>query len=532
MKDSESQNYIDPLYEAPIFQKDFWDVESSANLDRVHEIITTHEFSRLNFVMQEGLAWLEFPPVSYTKYLAALGCWYLADWTTDNVLVKVHDRGMPLRERLERFGLLQEFRLALLFRDLGHFPFTFTIENNDILRHRYMKQEATRGIDLRHEDISISLICAGNYNWPGEQNKSSLIFELFREFTKKKMKGEPDPKKFISGFLRTFPKISVEKIVYLLDPTRPEPAGTSEEAKRFMRLVRHLVSGVISLNVLDRYNRVSHYIYGRQGELPIREFLRCLVLVEDEEQLHIRVCDEGKSKDGNKGIDHAIHIISDVKTKLVKNILNDHNRLALKVMLSDAINRHWMCAEDNFRTYLPFMEDNELSHHLMISKDPDVKETMRRIHIRRPFVCVGHFCMADKAAYENLCSDETQLKDLQEQRRQKILSHFGAQQQLEKQNIFIRLAKNFGKPDKKEIDAVPGNSDAMPEWLDMDKITVDDEDGVKKLSEATKYKEVIDNIRKHDACEKRSFWLFIKEEDQALQNKALYLARDIGATKL
>lgn len=529
------RNFYDPLYNVITFKRKFWGSESEVIFNNFDEIITTYEFSRLNSIRQEGLTWLEFPSAGHNRFSAALGCWFLAVWAIDNVLITEGSEGSTrlgsgLRARLKKLELLEEFLLASLLSDFWHLPYMFTIENNDFLRTEYKRRQ---GIPLRHEDIGISLIIGKDHKRENGTNKES-VFELYKRFINKQMGRELDNERVTHYLLSKWEKkneIKLEWIVYLLDPMEPDPVtNMSNEDKKLMSLLRHLISGVVNLGSLDRYNRVSYSLSGSAGELPIRELLHHLSLECQGDKNSLLLFGDG--------VNHAFQILYIVNISLMETVFRNVNKLSYEVMMNYAINQHWKnIADDNFRNYLPFMEDDELFHILKYSDDQEAKKTIHRIRFKDPFICVGHFCLTENAymiltekAIGDLCNDEDLLKNLQDQRRQRALSHFKEFVKEFEDQWFIRFAEAFGTPSKEETTNYAKKWKPRPEWMDPDKIAVDQGRGhYTSLSEVGEYKKIVELLQDQGSRRRREFWLFIKEDDPILKKRIRQSMVELGA---
>jgi len=119
--------------------------------------LDTPELARLSFLRQSDLAFLVYPSASHTRFAHAIGSCYLGFVASQRVAV---NRGMSfeanlaaeyLSSFLESTGLREEFYLALLLHDTGHFPFSHALENNRDFWEAF-------GQELCHEDTACQLI--------------------------------------------------------------------------------------------------------------------------------------------------------------------------------------------------------------------------------------------------------------------------------------------------------------------------------------------------------------------------------------
>ncbi|MHC4405648.1 MAG: hypothetical protein ACYTG0_38875 [Planctomycetota bacterium] len=283
-----TRNFYDPLYDVVAFRRRFWE-EIDPVTDNFDHIIRTYEFNRLNLLRQEGVSWLAFPSASYTRFLSALGCWFLADVALEHVQVRPRTRKESpwLTAWLEDVQLLEEFRLAVLLRNIGTFPFTNSLENNDKLKVWYREREQTKDIPLRHEDFTVSLI-------RGEG--SGRIFKLYSEYLREWTGDDFDSDRLISNLLDELGGVDLDWLVYLIDPSqdppnkppekatkdratdKPEEEASLEEVRRLAEVVRHLVRGLIDVGSMDRASRASYHLWGSGDLVHSRRILHSVLL--------------------------------------------------------------------------------------------------------------------------------------------------------------------------------------------------------------------------------------------------------------
>ncbi len=137
--------------------------------NHIKELIDTKEFQRLRWIRQLGFAHMVYPSAVHTRFEHSLGSYYLA-----NLFVEILGKDN------------EEFKLAALLHDIGHLPFSHTLE-------RFFE---------RHENISVKIV---------ENNLSDKI-EKYGFDTKKVVKyikGKSNWGKLISG------EIDVDRLDYL-----------------------------------------------------------------------------------------------------------------------------------------------------------------------------------------------------------------------------------------------------------------------------------------------------------------------------
>lgn len=503
--------FYDPLYEMVVFSapseakgdRDFWHINESGNTEltvaQFLKIIDSYEFSRLNFLKQAGLAWLVFPSATHSRFAHSLGCWLLSDWASENVFVREpRPSGKDKSESLVRLGTRlkdlhwsEEFKLALLLHDLGHFPFSHVIENNDILRKRYADQDDTKGVDLHHEDIGVALMLG-----------SSPVFDLFHEYTVRYTGQDIEPDRFLSNCLKECESVNPRSIAYLLTHQKFDPPNKlSRIDSALVDGLRELISGVIDLDRLDHYQRDAHFISIGVGEFNIRGLLHHMALVYDSNSQKTRV------QLFAEGVEHAFQMLYS-KRMLNHSVFQNAGNMGYEVMLNSAINHHWDNADEHFRLFLPFYDDSELMVTLMKSPDQTTRRLIQQIRHRRPFNCIGKFFISDNA-YGKLGGTTSD-------RRAAMTERFNSEAKalnVSGDECFLRLDKGFGK------------SDTETEWMDLREIRGDNG---KPLAETEDHGQFVEFIRQQSRVEARTFWIFVS--DSTISGSAQVLATSLAGT--
>lgn len=498
-----STKFYDPLYEVVVFsttqegegERSFWQPgvpeDKAVTISEFLRIIDSYEFSRLNFLKQAGLAWLVFPSATHSRFSHSLGCWLLSEWASNDVFVNESRSSQDFKTGPERLGArlravnsLEEFQLALLLHDIGHFPYSHVIENNDILRHNYATQPDTVGIELDHEKIGLGLILG-----------SSPVFDLFRQHTTLRVGSELEPDRFLSARLRQCPEADPEQVAFLISGDKDKlPKGLGFADLAFLECIHELISGVVDLDRLDHYHRDAHFISLGIGEFNIHGLLHNMALVHEPKsgKTHIQLFGDG--------IEHAFQMLYAKKT-LTQSVFHHEANLAYEVMLNFAINQHWNKADENFRLYLPFFDDSELMVALMSSPSDKARKVTEHIRLRSPFQCVGKYFLSEKV-YESLGKT-------QRERRAAFADRFKREaraRNLSDIECFIRLDKEFGK------------ADSETEWMDLRQIRGGNG---KPLAEAEDHKTFVEFIRQKSHVSARTFWLFVSDRTLCIPAQTL-----------
>jgi HD superfamily phosphohydrolase len=507
--------FYDPLYEVVVFsttketegQRSFWQVgvadHNAVTVPEFLKIIDSYEFSRLNFLKQAGLAWLVFPSATHSRFSHSLGCWLLSEWASDNVFVRNSESsGQPERlgKCLQEIRWLEAFQVALLLHDIGHFPFSHVIENNDILRERYASQAETKGIELNHESIGLELILG-----------TGPVFKIFHKYTAERLGQDIEPERFLSARLRNC-RVQPEKVAYLISGEQGwSKPDLSLRQTSFVQGVHELISGVVDLDRLDHYHRDAHFISIGIGEFNIHGLLHNMALVYEKPKQK----EGSETHDGEvgkthvqlfgDGVEHAFQMLYAKKT-LTQSVFHHQANLAYEVMLNFAINQHWNEADESFRLFLPFYDDSELMVALMHSKSDRVRKVTEHIRLRNPFRCAGKFFLSESAYNQLGCT--------RAERRAAFLDKFKSRamaRNLHEDQCFLRLDKEFGK------------ADAETEWMDLREIR--GEKG-QPLADSEDHKTFVEFIRQKSWLSARTFWLFVS--DPTLVDSAETIGKDLG----
>ncbi|NOZ81854.1 MAG: HD domain-containing protein [Candidatus Micrarchaeota archaeon] len=131
------------------------------------EILDTPSFQRLRGIKQLGLSHLVYPSAVHTRFEHSVGSYYLA-----TEICKIHEISHPL-----------EFRAAALLHDLGHAPFSHT------LQLKYLTGKS-------HEEITVEKIKSGEISAVLESNgidvKKVCDFILGKGLVGRLISGEVD----------------------------------------------------------------------------------------------------------------------------------------------------------------------------------------------------------------------------------------------------------------------------------------------------------------------------------------------------
>ena len=127
----------------------------------IYKIIEHPYFQRLRRITQMGLSYLVYPGAHHTRFQHAIGCVFLMQKAIETLRLKDIEISNEEEEALY---------IAILLHDIGHGPFSHTLENS-----------FATGVD--HEDISLQFMHKLNNEFDG---KLSLAIQIFKnEYHKK-----------------------------------------------------------------------------------------------------------------------------------------------------------------------------------------------------------------------------------------------------------------------------------------------------------------------------------------------------------
>src|SRR6266700_3273343 len=239
---------------------------------REEKLIGTAPFLRLQKIKQLGFVYRIWPGATHTRYEHSLGCYYLAVRALRSLLQRGDDGGL--------FGIsissVQTLIVAALLHDIGHYPFSHTVE------------ELGYPIVL-HEKVGRSII---------ENSEIATILE--RDY-----------------------HLSPERVADFIDPPKTKALPADDE------LLSHLLSGALDVDKLDylpRDARACNVPYGGVDVARLQGALR----------IHPNVNGQRRIVVTHKGIS-PLHSLLHARQEMFDNIYWHHTSRALQVMLMRAV---------------------------------------------------------------------------------------------------------------------------------------------------------------------------------------------------
>jgi HD superfamily phosphohydrolase len=245
---------------------------------REEKLIGTAPFLRLQNVKQLGFVYRVWPGATHTRYEHSLGCYYLAVRALRALLQRGSAGGL--------YGIpissVQTLVVAALLHDIGHYPFSHTIE------------ELGYPI-IQHEQVGRSII-----------EKSEIATILERDYG-----------------------LSPGRVADFIDPprSRPLPGGDA--------LLADLLSGALDVDKLDylpRDARACNVPYGGVDVARLQGALR----------IHPNVHGQRRVVVTHKGIS-PLHSLLHARQEMFDNIYWHHTSRAMQVMLVRAVQEALLC---------------------------------------------------------------------------------------------------------------------------------------------------------------------------------------------
>lgn len=239
---------------------------------REEKLIGTAPFLRLQKIKQLGFVYRIWPGATHTRYEHSLGCYHLALRALRSLLQRGSDGGL--------FGVsvssVQTLFVATLLHDIGHYPFSHTIEE---LGHPI----------IMHEKVGRSII---------ETSEIATILE--RDYG-----------------------LSPQRVADFIDPPKTRPLPADDE------LLSTLLSGALDVDKLDylpRDARACNVPYGGVDVARLQGSLR----------IHPNVNGQRRIVVTHKGIS-PLHSLLHARQEMFDNIYWHHTARALQMMLMRAV---------------------------------------------------------------------------------------------------------------------------------------------------------------------------------------------------
>ncbi len=509
-------NFYDPLYDFVTFEEAaaharphaFFDVGwAHKNVSRYGESISPQnpakdllpflssvEFIRQSFLRQSNLAFLVFPSATHTRLAHSIGSCYLGFVASQRIAVgEINNKNetstpMYLSEYLERNKLREEFYLALLLHDVGHFPFSHALESN----RDFWEVFGTEN-EFSHEDAACQLVQGQGPIFEASKRRSRIRERLSQTYS------------HLAELFANKPGIDKDIVCYLISGDRDKYLAAKTDRKQVKCLVLHeLVSGLLDLDRVDHYRRDNYFTGLRTGTgLNFPSLLSGICIyynpaapnhkknlrkkTKPEDDLEFRL--------SSTAIGPAISLLQ-TKERLSEDCFEHPDGIAYEVMLHQAFNM-FLFGDQFYESENVDLVDEELICDLLFSTDEQLLFRMGQANIEKVDEII--FRILNKLPYQSVAKlsfrpdHPWSIKEI----RNEIVSLSG----VSKTDIVLRASKKFGERDL---------SKRPQEWLALDRLR--NESG-KHLSNG-KFKA---QIRHFQAAQDKPdyLWLYCPDSDTA-----------------
>ncbi|MBF0564831.1 MAG: HD domain-containing protein [Nitrospirae bacterium] len=429
----------------------------------VYELLDTYEMSRLNFLKQSGLSFLFLPSATHTRFAHSLGTYYLGDQTTARAWFQDDERRIQsLRTWLTEKKLLDDFLIALLLHDVGHFPFSHILENNNCLYN--ISDEKDQMIRFTHEDVACNLIDPAEPTNPYFAAFRNMISERYGTFCDENQHLSKKLDKYVNGNNGIIDKNIIKYLISGKDEYLGKVKITNNtRTTKDIKTLKNFTSGLIDLDRMDHYRRDSLFMGVKLSNFNVLGLLNDIVLTY-----------HGVIIKGD-GFNHVLSLLQS-KEILVDGVFEDVNNIAYEAMLNNAI-EIYVKKESGFdqNKYLEviykiiFLTDEELLSLLEKKGEDSVKHLIYRLKNRKP---LEQLHQSPFKCTNVLAKSRRRINQLKET----IATRFKLSGE-QKDFLIFRIPKSFGIDKRKSFD----------EWLNLDELL---DDKGNSFGETTKTMEI------------------------------------------
>jgi HD superfamily phosphohydrolase len=287
---------------------------------REEKLINTAAFLRLQRVKQLGFVYRIWPGATHTRFEHSLGCYHLAVRALRSLLQRGADGGL----HGVSISSIQTLVVAALLHDIGHYPFSHTIE------------ELGPPI-IPHEQVGRTII---------EQGEIATILE--RDY-----------------------QLSPERVADFIDPPKTKALPADDE------LLSHLLSGALDVDKLDYLPRDARACNVPYGGVDVARLLGSL-------RVHDNVHGQRRIVVTHQGIS-PLHSLLHARQEMFDNIYWHHTSRAFQVMLVRAV-QDALTAKTLEAEHLTDLDDASLLLLLATAPMPTSSRTLAAdLELRRPY---------------------------------------------------------------------------------------------------------------------------------------------------
>jgi HD superfamily phosphohydrolase len=379
---------------------------------REEKLIGTAPFLRLQKIKQLGFVYRIWPGATHTRYEHSLGSYYLAVRALRSLLQRGDDGGL--------FGVsvssVQTLVVATLLHDIGHYPFSHTIE------------ELGYPI-ITHEKVGRSII-----------EKSEIATILERDY-----------------------HLSPERVADFIDPPKSKALPVDDE------LLNSLLSGALDVDKLDylpRDARACNVPYGGVDVARLQLALR----------IHPNVHNQRRIVVTHKGIS-PLHSLLHARQEMFDNIYWHHTTRALQVMLMRAVYEALLCGALQVEQLVGLDDASLLSLLAETHMPTSSRKLADDLEMRRPYKVVLEISRLAGHIYSRL---EALFWDTQRRRHVEQLLAAELTSALEIEIADYEVLFDIPRPEKWEMDVwvtfsnPPVGMNSLVTWVEATGLQPDD----------------------------------------------------------
>jgi HD superfamily phosphohydrolase len=301
------------------------------------KLINTPEFLRLQQVKQLGFVYRIWPGATHSRYEHSLGCYHLTVRALRSLLTRGEQGGL---EGVATSSI-QALIVAALLHDIGHYPFSHTIED--------------LGYPIvHHEKVGRHII---------EHSEIATIIE--RDF-----------------------QLSPERVADFIDPPRTRSLPADDE------LLVHLLSGALDVDKLDYLPRDARACNVPYGGVDVSRLISALrVHTDSQGKRCIAVTHKGIS---------PLHSLLHARQEMFDNIYWHHTSRAFQVMLVRAVHDAITAQAVNGDQLIGLTDADLLTLLANSTMPPSARMLAERLTLRRPHKVVLEVSPAAGSLFKRL----------------------------------------------------------------------------------------------------------------------------------
>ncbi|HET8909901.1 MAG TPA: HD domain-containing protein [Ktedonobacteraceae bacterium] len=380
--------------------------------EREEKLISSAPFLRLQNIKQLGFVYRIWPGATHTRYEHSIGCYHLVVQALRGLIQRGDQGGLNGIS----LSSIQTLIVATLLHDIGHYPFSHTIE------------DLGSPIAL-HERVGRSII-----------QESEIADIIEREY-----------------------RLSPERVADFIDPPPGKALPDDDE------LLLSLLSGALDVDKLDYLPRDARACNVPYGGVDVSRLLSSL-------RVHPNVHGQRRLVVTHKGIS-PLHSLLHARQEMFDNIYWHHTSRALQVMLVRAVQEALLSGSLQAERLIG-LEDASLLALLQEREMPSATQALSRdLILRRPYKGVLEVSRAAGRLYHRM---EALFWDADRRRRIEQLLAVNLSQALEIEIADYEILFDIPRPEKWEMDVwvsfehPPVGMDSLVPWVEATGLQPDD----------------------------------------------------------